>query len=227
MSWLATPSSTTVVAAGDLVLDLAEDLADLVFDRVGAAGLRGEAMQIREELLVDEIAQVVAGRGPVVVEFAVLALGRRPVLPTIGFVEDEGEFPADQGGFIGQVLLEAVEVFEEEQPGRLLGVVELGRATCLFPEDVVDVFEGLFEHGVVVLLVSALNTKGARFDLVSQQRTDFIDNRKLSTPGVSRKSSNFDRKLRYQISKSKHNGFIHFRQLARSAFTGSSGTEIA
>ena len=137
-----------VVAAGDLVLDLAEDLADLVFDRVGAAGLLGEAMQIREELEVDEIAQVVAGQGPVVIELAVLALRRRPVLPAVGFVEDEGVFPAGQGGLIGQVLLEAVEVFEEEQPGRLLGVVELGRAARLFPEDVVDVFEGLFEHRV-------------------------------------------------------------------------------
>ncbi len=146
-SWPATPSSTTVVAAGDLVLDLAEDLADLVFDRVRAAGLLGEAVQIREELLVDKIAQVVAGQGPVVVGLAVLAFRRRPDLPAVGLVEDECVFPAGQSGLIGQVLLEAVEVFEEEQPGRLLGVVELGRAARLFPEDVIDVFEGLFEHG--------------------------------------------------------------------------------
>ena len=48
---------------------------------------------------------------------------------------------------VGLVLFEAVEVFEEEEPGGLLGVVEFGGAAGFFPEDVVDVFEGLFEHG--------------------------------------------------------------------------------
>ena len=47
---------------------------------------------------------------------------------------------------IGPVLLQAVEVFQEEQPRGLLGVVEFGGAAGLFPEHVVDVFEGLFEH---------------------------------------------------------------------------------
>ena len=39
-----------VVAAGDLVLDLAEDFADFVFDGVRAGGLLLEAVQVREEL---------------------------------------------------------------------------------------------------------------------------------------------------------------------------------
>jgi uncharacterized protein with PhoU and TrkA domain len=49
-----------VVAALDLVLDLAEDLPDLVLDGVRPAGLLGEAVQVGEELLVDEIPQVIA-----------------------------------------------------------------------------------------------------------------------------------------------------------------------
>jgi uncharacterized protein with PhoU and TrkA domain len=67
-----------VVAALDLVLDLAEDLADLVFDGVGPAGALLEAGQVGEQLVVDEVAQVVAGHGGVVVELAVGRLGRRP-----------------------------------------------------------------------------------------------------------------------------------------------------
>gem|GEM_PF-5948500 len=51
-----------------------------------------------------------------------------------------------QCGLIGAVLLQSIEVFQEQQPGRLLSVVELGRATRLFPEDVVNVLEGLFKH---------------------------------------------------------------------------------
>ena len=43
-------------------------------------------------------------------------------------------------------LLEVVEVLQEQQPRGLLGIVELRGATRLFPEDVVDVLEGLFEH---------------------------------------------------------------------------------
>ena len=102
-------------------------------------------------MLVDEIAEVVAGQGGVVVELAVLALGRGPGFPAVGLVEDVGVFLAVQRGFGGFVLLQAVEVFQEEEPGGLLGVVELGGAAGLFPEDVVDVFEGLFKHGYLLL----------------------------------------------------------------------------
>ena len=135
-----------VVAALDLVLDLAEDLADLVFDGVRPAGLLLEAVQVGKELLIDEIAEVVAGQGLVVVELAVLALRRGPALPAVGLVEDVGVLLALQRGLGRLVLLQPVEVLQEQQPRRLLGVVELGRAAGLFPENVVDVLEGLFKH---------------------------------------------------------------------------------
>ena len=80
------------------------------------------------------------------VEFPVLALGRSPGFPAVGFVEDIGVFFTIQRGLIGAVLLQPVEVFQEEEPGRLFRVVQLGGTSRLFPEDVVDVFEGLFEH---------------------------------------------------------------------------------
>ena len=135
-----------VVAALNLVLDLAEYLANLVFDGVRAARLLLEAVQVGKELPVHEVAEVVAGQGLVVVEFAVLALGRSPAFPAIGLVEDVGVFLAVQRGLGALVLLKIVEVFQEQQPGGLLGVIELRGAAGFFPEDVVDVFEGLFEH---------------------------------------------------------------------------------
>ena len=70
-----------VVAALDLILDLTEYLANLVFDRVRSARLLLETMQVGKELPVYEIPKVVAGQGPVVIEFAVLALGRGPSSP--------------------------------------------------------------------------------------------------------------------------------------------------
>ena len=44
------------------------------------------------------------------------------------------------------VVFEGVEVFQEEEPGSLLGVIEFAGATGVLPEDVVDVFKGLFKH---------------------------------------------------------------------------------
>jgi hypothetical protein len=77
-----------VVAALDLVLDLSEDFSDLVFDGVRAAGLLFEPVQVRKELVVDEVAEVVAGQRLVVIERAVLALWRGPAFPAVRLVED-------------------------------------------------------------------------------------------------------------------------------------------
>ena len=135
-----------VVAALDAVLYFAEDLADLVFDGVRAGGLLLEAVQVGEELGVDELNEVVAGEGGVVINRAVLALGRGPAFPTVRFVEDEGVFLTIEFCFGGFVGFEGVEIFQEEQPRRLLGVIEFAGAAGVFPEDVIDIFEGLFKH---------------------------------------------------------------------------------
>ncbi len=39
-------------------------------------------------------------------------------------------------------------MFQQEEPGGLLGVVEFAGAAPNFPDDVVDVFEGFFEHAL-------------------------------------------------------------------------------
>ena len=136
-----------VVAAGDLVFQLTEDLADLVFDGVRAGGAGFEFPEVGKEAVVDEVAQVVAGHGAVVVEGAVGFLRRGPRVPAVFGVEDVGVFLAAEFGFGGAVLLQAVEVFEEDEPGGLLGVVEFGGATGFFAEGVANVAEGLFKHG--------------------------------------------------------------------------------
>jgi hypothetical protein len=135
-----------VVAAGDFVFDLAEDFPDFVFDGVRSGGLLREAVQVGEEFPIDEVAEVVAGRRPVVVDLAVPALGRGPFLPAVGLVEDVGVLLAFERGFVGPVLLQRVQVFQEQEPRGLFRVVQFGGAASLFPEDVVDVFEGLFKH---------------------------------------------------------------------------------
>ncbi len=77
-----------IVATGDLVLDLSEDLADLVLDGVWSGGFLLEAVEVREELLIDEVTQVVTGEGRVVVELAVFPLRCSPGFPTVGSLEN-------------------------------------------------------------------------------------------------------------------------------------------
>lgn len=60
-----------VVAALDLVLDFAEDLADLVLNGVGIRGLLLEALEVGEEIVIDEVAQIVPGQSPIVIELPV------------------------------------------------------------------------------------------------------------------------------------------------------------
>ena len=134
------------VAALDAVFDLAEDLANLVFDGVPPGGLLLEGVQVREQLLIDEGEQVVAAQGSVVVDLPVFALRRSPAFPPVWLVEDVGVFLTVQLGFGGFVAFEGVEVFQEQQPGGLFGVVQLAGASGVFPEDVADVLEGLFKH---------------------------------------------------------------------------------
>ena len=51
-----------------------------------------------------------------------------------------------QRGFKHLVLLQRVQIFQEKEPGGLLGIVEFRGATGLFSEDIIDIFEGLFKH---------------------------------------------------------------------------------
>lgn len=136
-----------VVAALDAVLDLAEDLADLVLDRVRPAGLLLEAEEVREQLSVNKVAQVVARQGLVEVQPAAGVLGRGPALPAVGWVKDVAVRPALELGLDRAVLLQGVEVFQEQQPGGLLGVVQLAGAARVLVQDVVDVLEHLLESG--------------------------------------------------------------------------------
>ena len=105
-----------VVAALELVLHLAEDLPDLVLDRVGRLGALLEAAQVREKLAVDEAAQIVAGHGRVVVQCAVGGLRRRPRLPAIRLVQDECVLAPLERGLVRLVLLDCVQVLQEQQP---------------------------------------------------------------------------------------------------------------
>ncbi len=135
-----------VVAALDFVGNLAKNLADFVLECLRGCSALGEAAQIREEALIDEVAQIVAGHGAVV-DAAIGGLGCGPDAPAVWLVEDVAIAPVLEGGSDGAVFFEPVEILEEQQPRGLLGIVELRGAAGLFAERVVNIAECLFEHG--------------------------------------------------------------------------------
>jgi hypothetical protein len=61
-------------------------------------------------------------------------------------VEDERVGLDDKLSLHRPAPLQVVQVFEEQNPRRPLGIVELSRAARLFPKHVSDVLEGLLEY---------------------------------------------------------------------------------
>ena len=99
-----------------------------------------------EEPGVDEGDEVWAGDGGVVVERAGLGFGGGPGGPAVGWIDDEAGFDAVQLRLQGAFAFQVVQVFEEEHPGGLFGVVQLCGAAGFLAQDVVYGAEGLFEH---------------------------------------------------------------------------------
>ena len=56
---------------------------------------------------------------------------------------------AFQFGVVGAFGFEVVQIFQEQQPGRLLGIIQLGGHALVVAQGLVDVVEGVFEHAWV------------------------------------------------------------------------------
>jgi len=52
-----------------------------------------------------------------------------------------------QRRLVGTVLLQPVQIFQEEKPGGLFGVVKFAGSARLFAKNVINISEGLFKHG--------------------------------------------------------------------------------
>ena len=105
-----------VVAAGDFVAQLGEDLADFILQRVGAAGGGLKLTQLREEPGVDKLLKVGTCHAVDVVGCAIGLLGCSPLAPAQESRDDAFVFPASHQGVHLAFGLQVVEVFEEEQP---------------------------------------------------------------------------------------------------------------
>jgi hypothetical protein len=104
------------IAALKPVFDLAENLADFIFDRVGVFGARLEVAQIGEQFAVDIGNKVRPRERLVMVESAAFVLGRRPFRPAMRRVDDVGVFCAVKLRVELPFLLQIVKIFEKQNP---------------------------------------------------------------------------------------------------------------
>ena len=61
-------------------------------------------------------------------------------------IDDVGVFLVLQLGLLLVGALQILEILEKQDPRRLLGVIEFGGASILFPQDVVDILKCLLEQ---------------------------------------------------------------------------------
>ena len=80
------------------------------------------------------------------VEVASGVFGGSPAAPAVLGINDVLVWLGLQLGGELALLLQIVQVFEEQHPAGLLGVVQLAGAASVFPQYIVNGFEGLFEH---------------------------------------------------------------------------------
>jgi len=79
-------------------------------------------------------------RGPICL------LWRSPVCPAILFINDENIVLAPQLGLNGFFGFQVIQILQKQQPGGLLGIIKLCCTARLFPEDIINIFEGLLKH---------------------------------------------------------------------------------
>ena len=64
----------------------------------------------------------------------------------MGFVNDVGVGLAQKLGFHLPLALQVVQIFQEQHPGGLFGVVRFRGASRLFPQNIVHSLKSLLEH---------------------------------------------------------------------------------
>ena len=133
-----------IVAARNLILDFGENHTHLKFDGVGIVKCL-ESLQIGKQAIVDKFDKVVARKRLGYVVFAIVAEGHGPHIPA-KFVADDARvvFAHEHRAHFAR-LLQIVEIFQEKHPGRLLHIVEGGRAALIVAQRVVDSLKYVFK----------------------------------------------------------------------------------
>jgi hypothetical protein len=99
-----------------------------------------------------KVTQVIAGERLVVIELAIFAFGRRPGFPSIVFIENIAVSLALDLGLHHAILFQPIEIFQEQQPRRLLGITEFRRAAGFLVQDIVNISRGWFKHAYLLVI---------------------------------------------------------------------------
>ncbi len=122
-----------VVSALNAVLQLRKDLPDLVIDRIRMFRIRLELLEIRKQLHIHKIDQIIARHRLVMVQLPILILRRRPLLPAKLTRNDRRVTLSRQLRRILFIFLEISQIFQEQNPRSLLHVIQLTGTPRVFP----------------------------------------------------------------------------------------------
>jgi hypothetical protein len=95
-------------------------------------------------------------------------LGCGPLLPAIIRVEDGGVVLALKLRIVLSLSLQLVEVLQEQQPRRLLGLVQLRGKPLVVPEYFVDIVERVLKHAALILVFGKRILRGGEPQFRSQ-----------------------------------------------------------
>lgn len=116
---------TQGIAALEFIADLGKDLPDLVLNGVRRSSSLPESPEIGKELAVHIVDQIIPGQGRIQISRPVRLFRSRPLGPAMLFLQDKAVFLPLQFRSQGPFLFQIIQVFKKEEPGGLLGIVQL------------------------------------------------------------------------------------------------------
>ncbi|CAK8711032.1 hypothetical protein GMJAKD_00220 [Candidatus Electrothrix aarhusensis] len=113
------------IAALEFITDLGKNLPDLVLNGVWRGSPLPEAPEIGKEDSVHKVDQIIPGQGRIQISASIGLFGGSPLGPAVLRLNDKTVLPSLQLARQGPFLLQIIQVFEKEEPGGLLGIVQL------------------------------------------------------------------------------------------------------
>ena len=141
---------TKIVATGDTIFELREYLSDLVLDGLRVLGIMTEVLEIRKESRIHEVDEILSDKSDMMIDLPILSLRYCPSIPLELWSDEWTVFSTREDRDITTIPFEIIKILQEEDPWGLLDIVECTPTSSIFVEDIIDIFEGLFEHEYIV-----------------------------------------------------------------------------
>jgi len=133
------------IPAYQFIAEFGEDETDFDLDGGVIRLSLSQVLQIREELAIDELYEVISHQGVMDVVFPGSGSRHCPGIPPVLFIQDWGIDTSTQESRHLVLLVQIIQIFQEENPGRLLHIIQFAAASFIGTQSVVYILEDLLE----------------------------------------------------------------------------------